>query len=275
MKNTKVQVVAEIGWNFMGDIDLAEEMIKQAKNCGADICKFQLWDPKYLKKGVWDEDGRLEIYEKAKLTDEKINKLQEICNKNEIEFLVSIFSKAGAERLNGLGCKSVKIPSHESSNFELHEYCYTKFEKIYLSLGACTKKELDKVIYMSTKAAEKINAMHCVSAYPCEDKNLNMPRLNYLKENFENIGFSDHSDSLISGAVAVAMGCTLIEKHFTTDNSLPGRDNKFAHNPEKFSSYVKNIKDAENMMINHGVSFQEIEKDIVENYRGRWDGDIR
>jgi sialic acid synthase SpsE len=81
----KINIIAEIGWNFMGDLSLADKMISSASKCGADICKFQYWNPQNLKPGDWDSDGRRQIYEKAKLNDSKINDLKSIClDKNVI-----------------------------------------------------------------------------------------------------------------------------------------------------------------------------------------------
>ena len=89
MKN-KLQIIAEIGWNHMGDISLASQMIKSAKNAGATIVKFQFWDPSYLKKGSWDEDGRREIYNKAALSLDDIKKLQNLAEDHEVDFLISV-----------------------------------------------------------------------------------------------------------------------------------------------------------------------------------------
>ena len=83
------KIIAEIGWNFMGDMNLAEEMVQAAQNAGADIIKFQYWDQKRLKPGVWDKDGRREIYESAQLTEEKIKKLMEFCKRENVNFLIS------------------------------------------------------------------------------------------------------------------------------------------------------------------------------------------
>ena len=88
----KINLIAEIGWNHMGDMDLAEKMIIAAKKNGADYCKFQTWSEKNLKAGPWDTDGRREIYIKAGLTEEKHNKLKKIFKEKKINFLTSVFN---------------------------------------------------------------------------------------------------------------------------------------------------------------------------------------
>ena len=175
----KIEIIAEIGWNFMGDIELAHKMISSAAKSGASTCKFQYWNPDNLKPGEWDTDGRREIYNKAKLDDEKIHFLKSICSENNVGFLLSVFSKNDALKMYDMGLSSIKIPSHESYNIDMHEFCMTNFKKVYASLGACSEKELTNLItlYKDFPSESYLNAMHCVSSYPCKNENLNLPRM--------------------------------------------------------------------------------------------------
>ena len=113
--------------------------------------------------------------------------------------------------------------------------------------------------------------MHCVSSYPCEITQINLPRLNFLKKLHYNIGLSDHTSSEYVPSYSVIYGATVIEKHFTTDNNLDGRDNKFALEPNAFKKMTDQIKLADLANTKLGINFQESERDIVENYRGRWE----
>ena len=88
----KPKIIAEIGWNHMGNMNLAKKMILQAAKSGADICKFQTWKVENLKPGPWDQDGRKEIYKKAQLKKQDYKKLISICRKNNVEFLTSVFN---------------------------------------------------------------------------------------------------------------------------------------------------------------------------------------
>jgi N,N'-diacetyllegionaminate synthase len=171
-----------------------------------------------------------------------------------------------------LGIDSIKIPSHESYNLNLHKFCISNFKNVYASLGACSENELNKLItlYKDKPSETYLNAMHCVSSYPCKNDNLNLPRLNHLKKNFQSVGLSDHTGSIFSGSVAVGIGATVIEKHFTIDNNLPGRDNKFALEPDNFKAYCGGIREAEEMMHFKGLDSLDVESDIIKNYRGRW-----
>ena len=113
--------------------------------------------------------------------------------------------------------------------------------------------------------------MHCVSSYPCPIERSNLLRINWLKTLHSNVGLSDHTQSTLTPALAVAFGVNEIEKHFTSDNDLPGRDNKFALNPVSFLEMTTLIRNAEKAFIDHGLELQDIERDTYNNYRGRWD----
>jgi len=267
-----IKYIAEIGWNFVGELDLAKEMIQHANKSGANVIKFQYWNPKRLKSGAWDEDGRREIYEKAYLDKSKILELKAEVESLGSDFLISVFSKKDAVYINDLGIEAIKVPSHESHNIDLIEYCCKSFKDIYLSVGACTEDELKKVLDVTELYESNIVLMHCVSSYPLNNENANLKRISYLKLLTKHkVGYSDHTESLIAPCAALALGASAIEKHFTTDNNLPGRDNKFALNSENFLKMISNCKETEQLLKWKGVSYQDIETDIVQNYRGRWD----
>jgi N,N'-diacetyllegionaminate synthase len=265
-----VEIIAELGWNFIGDMDLATNMVRAAKNSGAGTAKFQYWNPAKLKSGAWDHDGRREIYEKAFLTPEKIKLLQDVCKENDIKFLISVFNEGDALDIKNLGIKEIKIPSHEVANVKLHKFAAAEFQKCYVSMGAGSWEELCRAseIYNSSNCGWV--AMHCVSSYPCPVDKINLQKLSNLRHLHHELGFSDHTQCIVTPALSVAQGCKVIEKHFTSDNSLPGRDNKFALNPDNFLRMVENIKIAEDAFIERGITASDLEKDTINNYRGRW-----
>ena len=269
-----MEYIAEIGWNFMGDIALAEKMIAAASASGASTAKFQYWNPDKLKKGAWDTDGRRQIYEKAKLSEEKISKLTELCDANKINFLVSVFNCEDLQFVLNFSKKAIKIPSHEVANLELINMALNEVEQVHLSLGACSERELMNVVEIVNKSRPNdtnVTAMHCVSSYPCEEKNINLPRLDVLRKLFNcTLGLSDHTTSSIVPALAVMKGVKVVEKHFTVNRDLPGRDNKFAMLPDMFKNMVDNCVSAENALIDHGIDAQESEMDTINNFRGRW-----
>ena len=266
------KVIAEIGWNFMGDMDLAEEMIVSAKASGADIAKFQYWNPSKLKPGPWDTDGRSEIYRAAALNEEKIRLLMRLCDENHIEFLISAFNASDASFISNIGIKKLKIPSHEVANTSLHIFAANNFREVYVSLGAGTSVEVEKAckIYIGVKKELFWVGMHCVSSYPCGLEQATLPRLRYLRDLCQNLGYSDHTSDVVTPALSIPYGSCVIEKHFTINKELPGRDNKFALNPVEFSQMVQNIRNAEKSCFYHGPEPRDIEADTMKNYRGRW-----
>jgi sialic acid synthase SpsE len=272
MKN-KIQIIAEIGWNHMGDISLASRMIESAKNSGATIVKFQFWDPKYLKEGSWDQDGRREIYNEAALSPSKIEKLQKTAKEHDVDFLISVFGTRGAEIIKGLKIENIKIPSHETTNIDLINFCANNFNFVYFSAGASLQSEVTKAVEILKDGSAKFNLMHCVSSYPVPSESANLPRLDWIKKLHEDIGYSDHTQSIIAPSIAIAKGARVIEKHFTIDKDLPGRDNKFALNPAEFREMSDLIIETENCLIDRGLDYQQIEQDTVNNYRGRWEPD--
>lgn len=268
-----MNIIAEIGWNHLGNFDLAKKMIIAAKDSGATTVKFQLWDPEFMKNGAWNLDGRIEIYKKAKLTDEDVLSLRDFSLNNNITILFSAFGTEGAKRLLSHNLDSIKIPSHEIANKSLIKFCSDNFKNIFISTGASKEEEVlwcTKTI-KSSKHCEYFNLMHCVSSYPCEINQINLPRLNFLRKLHDHIGLSDHTSSAYVPSYSVFYGVTVIEKHFTTDNDLDGRDNKFALEPSMFKKMTKQIELANLANTELGIDFQDSERDIVENYRGRWE----
>jgi N,N'-diacetyllegionaminate synthase len=275
-----IQIIAEIGWNHCGDMNLAKQMIKAAADNGATYAKFQTWSVDRLKPGSWDEDGRRQIYEKAELSKEDHFELINYCNEVGIKFLSSVFSIDDAMLLFQLGCKEVKIPSFESRNHPLIKYCDKNFDTIFMSSGTSTLDEITESCDLISYTT-KLFLLHCVSTYPCNPEIANITKLYSLKKAFhlppaisytDSIGYSDHMQGVESAKVAIGFGATVIEKHFTIDNDLPGRDNKFAILPHELKDLSDFIELREKMMIEHGEDYQECELDSRKNYTGRFDG---
>lgn len=265
-----MEFIAEIGWNFMGDETLALNMIKAAKSAGATTAKFQYWNPDKLKRGPWFDDGRIEIYKRAALNAEKIKYLVSQCAYHEIDFLISAFNAEDAEFLRDLSIRKIKIPSHEVANLDLHNYAATNFEKCYVSLGAGTWEELKGAIQIYQDMNSDWVGMHCVSSYPCPLEMANLKKISTLKQLIDVVGLSDHTEGVLSPSIAYTLGARVFEKHFTSDKSLPGRDNKFAMNRDEFQQMVNNVLSAEKLLSFEGLDALKIESDTISNYRGRW-----
>ena len=265
-----IKVIAEIGWNHCGDMDIAKKMIESAQSSGANNAKFQTWSTKRLKSGEWDSDGRREIYQKAELSKEDHLKLKSFCENLNIEFLSSAFSVPDAELLVEIGCSAVKIPSFESRNKELIAYCNENFSTIIMSCGTSTFDEIEESVGLINKA--DLYLMHCVSVYPGEYNEANLPKMNELKKLCNKVGLSDHIEGVESSKIAIGEGAVILEKHFTIDNDLPGRDNKFAILPKQLKDLTDYIKNRSLMLENLGLGFNDKENNSRLNYTGRFNG---
>ena len=264
------KLIAEIGWNHMGDMKLAKEMISAAKESGCDFAKFQTWSVRRLKRGSWDTDGRREIYEKAELSFDKDVELKKYCDEVAIGFMSSVFSIEDAKLLKNVVTDYVKIPSFESRNKELIHYCLKHFGHLLISTGTSNYDEIRSIVL--NIPSDRYTLLHCVSSYPCDFDIVNLPRIKKLRQLSKTIGFSDHSQGIESSVLSLCMGVDFIEKHFTTDNDLPGRDNKFAILPSDMKKLSDYIKISEKVMNDKGMNYQECEVDSRKNYTGRFDG---
>lgn len=251
-------------------MQLAKKMIDVASRNGADICKFQSWRESNLKSGSWDNDGRREIYKKAQLTESQHYELKEYCELNNVNFLTSIFNINDVNFLKKLNHKLIKVPSHEVYNLDLIKNCLNNFDKVLISSGASNWHEIEEIKKKFEKQHNKIIMMHCVSSYPLNAENVNFNKMRELIKAYEEIGYSGHFSGIDDAKIAICLGAKYIEKHFTIDKSLPGRDNKFAINDKELLE-LKNFRDNYlKMNIDRGLDLQECEKDIYDNYRGRW-----
>ncbi len=264
----KIKIIAEIGWNHMGDMNLAEKMVEAAAHSGADFCKFQTWSEKNLKPGPWDSDGRREIYTKAELSEDDHKFLINVCSDYGVSFFTSVFNINDLEFLSTLDLKYIKIPSHEINNLELISQSAKLFENVLVSTGASKWSEIEDI--KNNIKSDNLIYMHCVSTYPCPSEKINLPRMKKLREFSLDIGYSGHYTGIEDSVAAISNGATYIEKHFTIDQNLPGRDNKFAILPDKMKALCEYRDLYQDMSIDKGLDLQECEMDTFENYRGRW-----
>ena len=220
-----------------------------------------------LKRGSWDTDGRREIYENAELSFDNHLDLKNYCDEVGIGFMSSVFSIEDAKLLKNVVTDYVKIPSFESRNTELIHYCLKHFKHLLISTGTSTFNEMRSIVVNIPH--NRYTLLHCVSSYPCDFNIVNLPRMNTLKQLSNSVGFSDHSQGIESAVLSLGMGVDFIEKHFTTDNDLPGRDNKFAVLPSDMKRLSDYIKISEKVLDDKGMNFQDCE---LNNYTGRFNG---
>ena len=172
--------------------------------------------------------------------------------------------------LHTLGCEQIKIASCESLNFDLLSACLNTFQRVYISTGGLSSSECLSLIDFIKPHSDKVILLHCVSLYPCEDEDSNVGRMNMLKAlSGCTVGYSDHTAGTLAPYIAIAKGATVIEKHFTIDNNLPGRDNKNACLPDT----LKQICDFRNLhetLLKNARLERNPREAGFEEFRGRW-----
>jgi len=255
-------IIAEIGSNHNGDMNLAKKMIVSAKECGCNAVKFQSWDNKSLiceeeyQKNIKYNDspkkhfGSLrEMVEKYYLRPEQHNELKQFCDEIKIEFASTPFSNKEVNLLNDLGVRYFKLASMDINNISLIEYMASFQKPILLSTGMATLGEIEHAVNTIEAAGNKnIILLHCIAIYPPEYKDINLNNIKMLKKAFGYpVGFSDHSIGASIPLAAVALGACVIEKHFTIDKDLPGWDHEISANPKEMKTIceeAKNISDS-------------------------------
>lgn len=239
----RIFVIAEAGSNHDGDLDKARGLIGIAARAGADAVKFQLFKAKKL---FMNPPSGLDSYE---FNEKWLWELEDCARKNGIKFLVTPFDEESADLIDSY-VEAYKIGSYELTHYPLLKHVAKKEKPVILSTGMATPKEvIDAVDTLDFAGCEEIVLMHCTSLYPTALEHANLSRIRSMAINFGRghvtvPGYSDHTESLVTGAIAVEMGARVIEKHFTYDKLAAGPDHKFALNPHELAQYIKNIRDA-------------------------------
>jgi len=240
-----VFIVAEIGMNHNGNLNLAKKMIESASNCGVDAVKFQTFKTElYYPPEVEDYAER----KKHELPYEWHEELKACSEQNGIEFFSTPFDNDSVDFLNDLGVPCFKIASSDSNNYPLIQHIAQKQKPIILSTGYSTLGQIEKAYNTILDTGnEQIIMLHCVSSYPVEPHDLNLKAIHNLRTCFNvPVGFSDHSKGTpIAPIAATILGSCIIEKHFTTDNNLPGYDHKISTNPSDMKNIVNLIRNTE------------------------------
>jgi len=271
-----VFIIAEIGVNHNGDMDIAKKLIYEAKIAGADAVKFQTFTaanlaarhtPKvsYQKGTLPVDESHYEMLERLELSHDNHRLLLQYCNEVNIEFMSTPYDIDSAQFLLSLGVGYFKTASADIVDLPLHRYIASTRKLAFIAVGMASLGEIEEVvnIYHNVGNSNFI-LLHAVSNYPASDESLNMRVMNTLERSFGvSVGYSDHSIGYLAAVIAVSRGAKVIEKHFTLDQSMSGPDHKASSNPEEFKDYVKNIRRAELMLGSHLKKCQPEEQQMA------------
>ena len=255
----KTFIIAEIGVNHGGNLDIAEQLIDVAVNAGADAVKFQAW-----------REGRFPDIENLRLNKKALSFLKAYAKTQNIEWMCTPFDFESIDFLNDLGMKIWKIPSGMVTNIPyLEKIKSINPEKIILSTGMCDEAEVKTALHdlegvvsykdvimhdgdemdiciEQTPPKREVVLLHCTTVYPTPPEATNLKVIDTFRKKFGvPVGLSDHTTTIEIPVAAVAMGATVIEKHITLDRNQAGPDHKASLEPQEFKTMVKAIRNVE------------------------------
>lgn len=254
-----VKIIAEIGMNHDGSIGQAKAFIKLAASCGVDAVKIQTHiaeaetllnapRPKYFQ-----DESRYDYFKRTAFNASQHLELKKFAESMNVEFISSPFSIEAIDLLIGIGVKTLKVPSGEVSNLPYLEYMSKFGKEVLLSTGMSSWSEIEDAYNTLNKNGTQVTILQCTSEYPCPPEKAGLNNLKLFKEKFNcKVGFSDHTLGSAAAVVAVTMGISVIEKHFTASNDLYGPDAKFSANPDDMKKLVYDVRAAEKI-ISHQV----------------------
>ncbi|MGC9337717.1 MAG: N-acetylneuraminate synthase family protein [Candidatus Cloacimonadia bacterium] len=250
-------IIAEIGANHNGDMELARKMIDSAKDCGCDAVKFQSWTPDSLiAKEEYDRNQKYndspkkhfgslkEMVEKYYLRPEWHMDLKHYCDDQDIIFCSTPFSPDEVDLLVKIDAPFIKVASMDINNIVLLRHIARKNKPIVLSTGMATLAEIENALkIIEGEGNTQIILLHCISIYPPEYQDIHLHNIPMLRQAFGYpVGFSDHTIGVSIPLASVALGVCLIEKHFTLDKNLPGWDHEISADPEEMKVIVEESK---------------------------------
>lgn len=246
-------VIAEAGLNHNGSMDIAKKLIDLAALAGADCVKFQkrTVDKLAVKETLDATDNRFpafgktyrEIREHLEFSFEEYQELKNYTESKGLDFLSTAFDTDAVDFLEKLGVSAYKLASHSLTNQELLNYLARLKKPVILSTGMADLGEIDTAVGIFKKHDCPLYLLHCVSAYPTPLHECNLKMMNTLNDRYQTaVGYSGHELGYLPTLVAVSMGATIIERHYTIDKNLAGFDHKMSLGPDEFIAMVRDIR---------------------------------
>ena len=257
-------IIAEAGVNHNGSIQIAKKLVDAAVEAGVDIIKFQTFkadklvskDAKkadYEKRNIGDgNDSQYDMLKKLELSHEDHQTLIAYCKEKGIRFWSTAFDFDSIDYLHSLGLNLWKIPSGEITNYPFIRKIAKYRENVIMSTGMCVGEDIHKAINVLNEfgvGKDQITVLHCNTQYPTPFEDVNLKAMLTIKKDFDvNVGYSDHTRGIEVPIAAVALGASVIEKHFTLDRNLPGPDHKASLEPAELKVMVGAIRNIEKVL---------------------------
>lgn len=280
MNNDKCLLIAEIGINHNGDMNLAEEMIRAAAKAGADAVKFQNYRTEdflsddtltytYKSQGVEITESQFAMFKRCELSTDDLIRLKRCCDESGVLFFSTPTSCEGVDELASIGTSWLKNGSDYLGHLPLIRHMARSRIPTILSTGMATEEEVASAVSAFREAGGRDPVLlACTSSYPTPPDCVNLRRITTLAKKFKcPSGFSDHTNGWEAAVAAVCLGACMVEKHFTTDRNLPGPDQSFSSTPDEFSELVMRIRGVETMLGLPEIAPTPSEQDARKQFR--------
>ena len=269
-------VIAEIGINHNGDLDIAKRIIDGAVHAGADAVKFQKRTPevstpleqqKVMRETPWGYITYLDYRYKVEFNEEQYREIDRYCKEKGIDWMVSVWDEPAVDFMEKFDTPAYKVPSASLTDHNLLKYVRQTGKPIIISTGMSTMEQIHKGV--NAVGEDNLVIMHCTSTYPCEPEELNLKMIETLRNEFPKnpIGYSGHEVGLVPSAVAVALGACSVERHMTLDRAMWGSDQAASVEPGGFERLVKYIRVTEAGMGDGVKRVYESEKGSMKKLR--------
>jgi N-acetylneuraminate synthase len=278
MNYKKPIIIAEIGCNHKGDFEIALELIKTAKECGADVAKFQKRTNKELLSeeqystphpNSYNSYGNTygEHREFLEFSLDQHKKLKEYCESIDIEYSTSVWDVTSAREISSINPKFIKIPSASNTNYEMMKVLRDEYKgEVHISVGMTTiNEEIEFIKFFAvTNQANRLVVYSCTSGYPVPFEDVCLLEINRLKDSYESevksIGFSGHHLGIAIDVAAYTLGAHWIERHFTLDRTWKGTDHSASLEPEGLKKMIRNLHATYKALTHKNEEILDIEK---------------
>lgn len=253
-RESKPYLVAEIGLNHNADLEIGKKTIQKAKESGADAVKFQTYKTEeFIDQTNKDVKFLFDIFKQYELDESLHREFQKTALDLGLDFFSTPLTVSAVDLLESLNVPVYKIASGDIVNKQLLDKCIQTKKPMIVSTGAALPEEVTRAIELLKSHQTSVCLLHCVSLYPTPFQKINLNSIPfYLDTTPFLVGFSDHSEGTLASSIAVGMGATVIEKHFTLDENLPGPDHKISMNPETFQKLANDLHSAYQMRGEYG-----------------------
>lgn len=255
-------IIAEAGVNHNGSIDIAKQLVDKAVEAGVDIIKFQTFKVEklvsktakqadYQKKNIGNnaDDSQYNMLKKLELSEQNHQELMDYCKEKGIKFFSTAFDLESIDYLHSLNFGLWKIPSGEITNYPYIKKIALYREPVILSTGMCEMDDISAAMNVLCKngvSRNQITILHCNTEYPTPYEDVNLLAMQQIKDEYKvKVGYSDHTKGIEVPIAAVALGATVVEKHFTLDRNMEGPDHKASLEPDELKAMVSAIRHIE------------------------------